>query len=784
MRCLSRYARLTGRVALMVLIAVGVLSPVAGAAPAVPVEAGPVAGVVMPVDPPNPDPNPDPGGEASPAPADDGDGCRTGKDDLSDKICGHAKDGGSELKDKGTGISGGIKNKLKDGQEVADDVAKKVAEGANPNDPNAGSSSSSSDSKWIKDVLETSTVWIGDMLGRAAAWVITSVLAIVFGLGSPDLGADYIYTWTGRTFAFGILITIVLAFWTLAKSAIQARGLSGVRRAAGGAVVATAASMVTLPILVGLTTGVDGMREAMVSWLGLDVEALSQKITDIFSSDTFLALAGISPGSAMMAAAAMMIGFGFFCLFTVFFAIVLLFVMVLRGLFLQAAAVVIPVAYSGLAADETRAWPRTVLGWLMALLVAPFGIVIVLGLGFLGLAEIDKADSITAALSQMATSAAAMLGGLSCPWVFFKLFSFLGEDAVASMISQMRGAVVAGAGVVGDTVKSVVSAASSPTEGGPVGDTVKKAASQGAHGSTDAGGAAGDAGGAEAQAGGEQQDQQKAKAAAAAAAVATGGASAAAGAGAGAGAAGSSGGTAASSSGGGAATTGGSAGAGGAGSGASGGGSVGQVAGAPVEGAPSMGGGTTAGGTTGGAASMGGSVSSTAADGGAGGGVSPTPAAGSSSAGGGASGGGSVGQVAGAPVEGAPSMGGGPVAGGAGGFAAPPPPAIAPAPAPAPGSGAAGLGGGSVGSVASAPPSGYGYNPAPPPPPSTGYSSSSLYGYNSPGGSGYSSYGPGGQGYRPPEDDTDTAVFAVPGGADEPVGADAFMLDDRYWEEV
>lgn len=86
--------------------------------------------------------------------------------------------------------------------------------------------------------------------------------------------------------------------------------------------------------------------------------------------------------------------------------------------------------------------------------------------------------------------------------------------------------------------------------------------------------------------------------------------------------------------------------------------------------------------------------------------------------------------------------------------------------------------------MASAPPSGYGYNPAPPPPPSTGYSSSSLYGYNSPGGSGYSSYGPGGQGYRPPEDDTDTAVFAVPGGADEPVGADAFMLDDRYWEEV
>ena len=119
-------------------------------------------------------------------------------------------------------------------------------------------------------------------------------------------------------------------------------------------------------------------------------------------------------------------------------------------------------------------------------------------------------------------------------------------------------------------------------------------------------------------------------------------------------------------------------------------------------------------------------------------------------------------------------MGGGPVAGGAGGFAAPPPPAIAPAPAPATGSGAAGFGGGSVGSVAGAPPSGYGYNPAPP---SAAYSSSSLYGYNSPGGAGWDGYSSG---------EADTEVFAIPGGADEPVGAEAFLDEDgpRYWEEV
>lgn len=761
------------------LLAVMLLGLVMVGAPQPSVAAAPVAGgeaqaVVMPADPPSPTPSPTPetddqngGSGGQPAPS--------GNGEQSDRKDRHREDERlwpDDLQDKGAGAGKALGDKLKSGKEVADGVAKKVAEGANQNGGGgtSGSSSSSGPTKWIKDGLETSAVWIGDMLGRAAAWVVTSILAIVFGMGSPNLGADYIYKWTSRTFAVAIPITIVLAFWQLAKSAIQARGLSGVRRAAGGAVVATAASMVTLPILVSLTTGVDELRTAMVSWLGLDVQTLSKQITDIFSSDTFLALAGVSPGAAAGAAAAMMIGFAFFCLFVLFFAIVLLFVMVLRNLFLQAAAVVTPVAYSGLAADETRSWPRTVLGWLMALLVAPFGIVIVLGLGFLGLSEIDKTDSITGALSQIATCGAALLGGLGCPWVFFKLFSFLGEDAVASMVSQMRGAVVAGATTVGNTMKSVASAASSPTEDGPIGQTVKSAADQAAYGDTDGSGEQQGQDGGDGQGAGDQQGQgagdqqgqdggdgQKAKVAAAAAAVATGGASAAAGAGAEASAAGSSEGASGAASSSGASTSATSA------AGATGGmGSTGSVAAAPAEGSTSVGSGSTSGST-----------------GGSGGGLSaaPTPSTGAP----GGAGGGSIGSVASAPAEGGGTAGPSPAvggeafdSGGGGGFAS------APASAPAPVGG--GIGGGSVGSVASAPPAVGGYNSAPPPPPATTYSSSSLYGYNSADGG----YGSGLQDYRPPApaDDTDTAVFAIPGGASEPVGADAFVPADDYWEEV
>lgn len=745
-------------VMLLGLVMVGAPQPSAAAAP---VAGGEAQAVVMPADPPSPTPSPTPETDDQNGGSDGQGNRQPAPSDKSERPRLDVLPGVDDLYDKGTGAGKALSGKSKSSKEVADGVAKKVAEGANQNG-GGGTSGSSGPTKWIKDGLETSAVWIGDMLGRAAAWVLTSILAIAFGMGSPNLGADYIYKWTSRTFAVAIPITITLAFWQLAKSAIQARGLSGVRRAAGGAVVATAASMVTLPILVSLTTGVDELRGAMVSWLGLDVQALSKQITDIFSSDTFLALAGVSPGAAVGAAAAMMIGFAFFCLFVLFFAILLLFVMVLRNLFLQAAAVVTPVAYSGLAADETRSWPRTVLGWLMALLVAPFGIVIVLGLGFLGLSEIDKTDSITGALSQIATCGAALLGGLGCPWVFFKLFSFLGEDAVASMVSQMRGAVVAGAHTVGNTVKSVASAASSPTEGGPLGQTVKSAADQAAYGDTDGSGEQQGQDGGDGQGAGDQQGQdggdgQKAKVAAAAAAVATGGASAAAGAGAEASAAGSSEGASGAASSSGASTSATSA------AGASSGtGSTGSVAAAPTEGSTSVGSGSTSGST-----------------GGSGGGLSAAPSPSTGAPGG--AGGGSVGSVASAPAEGGGTAGPSPAvggeafdSGGGGGFAS------APASAPAPVGG--GIGGGSVGSVASAPPAVGGYNSAPPPPPATSYSSSSLYGYNSADGG----YGSGIQGYRPPApaDDTDTAVFAIPGGADEPVGADAFVPADDYWEEV
>lgn len=760
-RSQSKTVRLLA-VMLLGLVMVGAPQPSVAAAP---VAGGEAQAVVMPADPPSPTPSPTPetddqngGSGGQPAPSGNGE-----QSDTKDRHREDERLWPDDLQDKGAGAGKALGDKLKSGKEVADGVAKKVAEGANQNGGGgtSGSSSSSGPTKWIKDGLETSAVWIGDMLGRAAAWVVTSILAIVFGMGSPNLGADYIYKWTSRTFAVAIPITITLAFWQLAKSAIQARGLSGVRRAAGGAVVATAASMVTLPILVSLTTGVDELRGAMVSWLGLDVQALSKQITDIFSSDTFLALAGVSPGAAVGAAAAMMIGFAFFCLFVLFFAILLLFVMVLRNLFLQAAAVVTPVAYSGLAADETRSWPRTVLGWLMALLVAPFGIVIVLGLGFLGLSEIDKTDSITGALSQIATCGAALLGGLGCPWVFFKLFSFLGEDAVASMVSQMRGAVVAGAHTVGNTVKSVASAASSPTEGGPLGQTVKSAADQAAYGDTDGIGEQQGQDGGDGQGAGDQQGQdggegQKAKVAAAAAAVATGGASAAAGAGAEASAAGSSGSASGAASSSGASTSATS------GSEASGGtGSAGSVAAAPGEGSAPVGSGSASGSASG----TGGGLS-----------AAPTPSTGAP----GGAGGGSIGSVASAPAEGGGTAGPSPAvggeafdSGGGGGFAS------APAPASAGGSGG---GAGSVGSVASAPPAVGGYNSAPPPPPATSYSSSSLYGYNSANGG----YGSGLQDYRPPApaDDTDTAVFAIPGGADEPVGADAFVPADDYWEEA
>ncbi|MDO4899444.1 hypothetical protein [Actinomyces sp.] len=347
---------------------------------------------------------------------------------------------------------------------------------------------------WVQEALEQAAIWVAATLGKAVAWIMSMTLALIFTVNAPNLDADFMYTWSGRVLAFAIPITVLFALYQIMITSLQMRGLAGLRRAMGGALFGTAASMVTLPVVAVIANGIDGVKTAFINYLELDTEVLSQKLVDIWSSDTFTALAEASPTGAAAGSAMgisfMLIAFCFMCFFTLLFACSLMVIMVVRNIMLHGVVAVSPLAWSGLAAEPTRSWPRTILGWIAAILVAPIGVVLILGLSISALGNLDSPDTLGALVGQIIMAGGMFLLALFVPFACFTFFNFAGEAAVAGMHRDTQDGMEEGGQTVGDTIKTVAAAAAA----------AGAAAGAGVSGS---GTAAGEAAGGEAAAGQE-----------------------------------------------------------------------------------------------------------------------------------------------------------------------------------------------------------------------------------------------------------------------------------------
>ena len=565
-------ARLAG-VVLVVLIGVGLVVPQASAAPQSVGEAVSV-------------------GAPAAVPADNiiTDGAKWAKDKGKQLWNGAktvASNAGSWLKDKGSSIASTTKEKIKSAASVVKDAVKAPVEAAN-----------AAAKGWVQERLEEVAVWVAQQLGKASGWLLAMVLSLAFTLTSPDLDAGFMFTWAGRVFALAVPITFTVALGQVLRDALRGRGLTGVKWAVKGALVSAFASMVTLSILAVLSRGIDEVRDVFIGWVQADTDKLAQRITDVWSSETWQSFADDNPAAASAVSAQsvswMLLVFCFFCVFVMLGGLGLVLVMLFREQLLAGSAVMTPVAYSGLASRPTMGWPRTILAWILALLVSPVAIIVILGLGISILLEADAPGDMNQLLQQMGLCITMLLSAMSMPLASFKLFSFLGESAVASMTDETGDSVESGAETVGSTVATVAAAA--VAAGAAVGTG---GASAGA-----SGGAAG--GGAEAGAASAGED----------AAGSTGSASGATStgsqrAGRGAGAAGGGSGASASSGGqpsnGGSPTTGPSTGGAGGGSGATDGGSGSASGGSGQDDGGSGSGGPGAGGPGGGAPSSGGS---------------------------------------------------------------------------------------------------------------------------------------------------------------------------------
>lgn len=565
-------ARLAG-VVLVVLIGVGLVAPQASAAPQSVGEAVSV-------------------GAPAAVPADNiiTDGAKWAKDKGKQLWNGAktvASNAGSWLKDKGSSIASTAKEKIKSVASVVKDAVKAPVEAAN-----------AAAKGWVQERLEEVATWVSQQLGKASGWLLATVLSLTFTLTSPDLDAQFMFTWSGRVFALAVPITFTVALGQVLRDALRGRGLTGVKWAVKGALVSAFASMVTLPILAVASRGIDAVRDVFIGWVQADTDKLAQRITDVWSSETWQSFADDNPAAASAVSAGsvswMLLVFCFFCFFVMLGGLGLVLVMLFREQLLAGSAVMTPVAYSGLASRPTMGWPRTILAWILALLVSPVAIIVILGLGISILLDADAPGDMTQLLQQMGLCITMLLSAMSMPLASFKLFSFLGESAAASMTDETGDSVESGAETVGSTVATVAAAA--VAAGAAVGTG---GASAGASGGAAGGGAeAGAASAGEGAAGSTGSASE---------ATSTGSQSAGRGAGAAGGGSGSSASTGGQPSNGGSPTTGPSAGGTGGGSGATDGGS-GPASGGSGQGTGGTGSdGPGAGGPGGGAPSSGGS---------------------------------------------------------------------------------------------------------------------------------------------------------------------------------
>ena len=430
-------ARLAG-VVLVVLIGVGLVVPQASAAPQSVGEAVSV-------------------GAPAAVPADNiiTDGAKWAKDKGKQLWNGAktvASNAGSWLKDKGSSIASTTKEKIKSAASVVKDAVKAPVEAAN-----------AAAKGWVQERLEEVAVWVAQQLGKASGWLLAMVLSLAFTLTSPDLDAGFMFTWAGRVFALAVPITFTVALGQVLRDALRGRGLTGVKWAVKGALVSAFASMVTLSILAVLSRGIDEVRDVFIGWVQADTDKLAQRITDVWSSETWQSFADDNPAAASAVSAQsvswMLLVFCFFCVFVMLGGLGLVLVMLFREQLLAGSAVMTPVAYSGLASRPTMGWPRTILAWILALLVSPVAIIVILGLGISILLEADAPGDMNQLLQQMGLCITMLLSAMSMPLASFKLFSFLGESAVASMTDETGDSVESGAETVGSTVATVATAA-------------------------------------------------------------------------------------------------------------------------------------------------------------------------------------------------------------------------------------------------------------------------------------------------------------------------------------
>ena len=304
--------------------------------------------------------------------------------------------------------------------------------------------------------------WIGDKLADAIQsaaeagvdlilWFLDTLWAMIQGLTSPQVNADFMYAWAGRIFYISLPLLTIFFIAQLLQAAIK-RSLAEIGKAVTGVIIAVIGTIISLPMVAYLTRGFDTLADGLIETAMEDTrDGFSQPLFgDATGSEIFgQVTTGVGIAGAGMFAIAI-VGGAFVFMFAslvIIGTLALFLALLIRTNLLYIMVVIGPIMLAGIPWRATQKWAVRWLSIVVALIFTKLGVVIVMAVGSGALTsslvggfdgDAGEATDVLALMGQFLGAGVMLIVAALTPVATFAFFDFLGENAVGALHADAR----------------------------------------------------------------------------------------------------------------------------------------------------------------------------------------------------------------------------------------------------------------------------------------------------------------------------------------------------------
>lgn len=304
--------------------------------------------------------------------------------------------------------------------------------------------------------------WLGDKLADAIQsaaeagldlilWFLDTLWAMIQGLTSPQVNADFMYAWAGRIFYISLPLLTIFFIAQLLQAAIK-RSMAEIGKAVTGVIIAVIGTIISLPTVAYLTRGFDTLADGLIETAMEDTrEGFSQPLFgDASGSEIFGQVTtgvGIA-GAGMFAIAIVGAAFVFmFAALVIIGSLALFLALLIRTNLLYIMVVIGPIMLAGIPWRATQKWAVRWISIVVALIFTKLGVVIVMAVGSGALTsalvggfdgQAGEATDVLTLMGQFLGAGVMLLFAALTPVATFAFFDFLGENAVGALHADAK----------------------------------------------------------------------------------------------------------------------------------------------------------------------------------------------------------------------------------------------------------------------------------------------------------------------------------------------------------